>query len=248
MEKCHMLVLLLSAGIFVLVADPYENEDVSLDILLRYEHEGERDALFTKKTSSAHSKAQITEEQHEAIAQVMKEMFKSQQASTIGYGQIIHAMGKALESEPVKASTQKVLQGLKELVKNFMKNLELAKEHKDMLHDFLGTLEQTIELQMNQLKKADEEQQNKITQLHDRLSNHMMIVYASLDGAAAKESWITNQRSMLGVITQLIKEALVHVPVSDKMKEEVSARILLGEPVIPEIVNLEQIQEDEAEL
>lgn len=185
--------------------------------------------------------ASLTDSQKQAIQTAITKMFFEQAASTQVYSQIIASLAGALQATEVAESTKRLVVGLKELIKVFFKNVQFTPEQSAKVRDILETLKELAALQMNHLNSTslDEATIKRIALLQERVAAHSAPISVGIQEVLTQELVQNNQKHILDLVLDLIKDALSILPAHGGANGNPPA---IAQPLIPD--HLEQTEEE----
>lgn len=194
-----------------------------------------------EKSGIISESASLSEAQKQAIQVALAKMFGDQIASTSVYSEIVSALAAAMATPEVAQSSNRFVEGLKDLVKIFFKNIELSDEQLAKVRDLLETLKSLAMLQMTSVdpQAIDDTTRNKIEALQERLSAHMVPMSVGAQSILSQETINVYQKQIVQLILDLIKDVLAVLPAGSKITGAGNPPPL-AEPMVPENIVMPQ--------
>jgi len=187
------------------------------------------------------SSASLSDAQKQAIQAALSKIFIEQASSTEVYSQIVSSLVAALGTAEVTESSKRFVAGLKDLIKVFFKNVKFTGEQSAKVRDVLETLKALAILQMDHLnpESINGSTKQRIVGLYERLVAHSLPLSIGIQGVLTQELMQDNQKHILALVLDLIKDVLTILPTS-KADGNPPA---IAQPIIPD--RIEQTEEFE---
>ena len=186
--------------------------------------------------------ASLSESQKQAIQATLAKMFGDQIASTSIYSEIVNALAVAMATPEVAQSSKRFVQGLRDLVTVFLKNIKLSDEQLAKVRDLLETLKSLAILQISNVDplSMDNAARNKIIALQERVSAHVVPMSVAAQSVLSQDTVNGYQQHIVQLILDLVKDVLETLPAGSKVSGAGNPPPLT-EPMVPERIEIPEI-------